>query len=239
MFGFRAAMQVDRRAEPRRGERVPYLVINGPPGVPLIRLIRSPHEYLANEAFKINAIYYITKALIPPLNRCLLLIGADANQWFADLPRKSQYMLSLDVASNILNPTKQFSVFASEKSLAMDGVSGPVAATSAAIVKKSTISQYFSTTNCVCDCGEHTHNGICSGCLNPNRMQQSAIILVDKCMQLERKVNLCMELCSACCGQLIDNDCASLDCSVLFMLNRWTRESKQINFYRQLLNKNF
>lgn len=73
--------QSDRRAEPRRGERVPYLVINGPPGVPLIRLVRSPHEYLADEGLKINSMYYITKVIIPPLNRCLLLIGADVNQW--------------------------------------------------------------------------------------------------------------------------------------------------------------
>lgn len=73
--------QNDRRAEPRRGERVPYVIINGPPGVPLIRLVRSPHEYLADEGLKINTMYYITKVIIPPLNRCLLLIGADVNQW--------------------------------------------------------------------------------------------------------------------------------------------------------------
>lgn len=227
-------MQVDRRAEPRRGERVPYLVINGPPGVPLIRLVRSPHEYLANEGFKINAIYYVTKVLIPPLNRCLLLIGADANQWFADLPRKSQYTLSLDVASNILNYSKQASAFSMDQSSVM-GV--PTGFTTAA--KKSTISQYFSTTNCVCECGEHTQNGICSGCLEPRRIQQSVVILNDKCMQLERKLNLCLEMCSTCCGQLVDSKCKSLDCSVLFMSNRWKRESKQINFYRQLLTKHF
>lgn len=224
-------MQIDRRAEPRRGERVPYVVINGPPGLPLIRLVRSPHEYLTNEALKINAIYYITKVLIPPLNRCLLLIGADASQWFADLPRKSQYMLSLDVASNILSKSKQFS---SDATL-VRGVAG----VSSAAAKKSTISQYFSSTNCVCDCGEHTQNGICSGCLRPQKAQQSTLILTDKCMQLERKLSLCNEICSSCCGQLRDNSCVSLDCSVLFMANRWKRESKQIEFYRQLLTKHF
>lgn len=223
-------MQIDRRAEPRRGERVPYLVINGPPGVPLIRLVRSPHEYLTNEALKINAMYYITKVLIPPLNRCLLLIGADANQWYSDLPRKSQYMLSLDVASTIL--TKSWDL--SDKSLTR-GVAG----VTGAAAKKSTISQYFSSTNCVCDCGEHTQHGICSKCLEPHHAQQSVLILTDKCMQLERKLNLCLKMCSTCCGQLVDNKCMSLDCSVLFMLNRWKRDSRQIHFYRQLLSKHF
>lgn len=225
-------MQIDRRAEPRRGERVPYLVINGQPGLPLIRLVRSPHEYLKNEALKINAIYYITKVLIPPINRCLLLIGADANQWFTDLPRKTQYMLSLDVASNILN-NQQWDA-SLDKSL-VRGVAGM----SGAPAKKSTISEYFSSTNCVCDCGEHTQNGICSKCLEPQRRQHTVVILTDKCMQLERKLNLCQEICSSCCGQLVDNKCMSLDCSVLFMLNRWKRESKQIHFYRQLLYKHF
>lgn len=208
----------DHRAEPRCGERVPYIVINGPPGLPLIRLVRSPHEYLSNEGLKINAMYYITKVIIPPLNRCLLLIGADAHQWFADLPRKNQYLLSLETASKVMAPD---------------------ANQSATIGKKSTISQYFSTTNCVCDCGGHTQNGVCDNCLRPNRKQLSAVVLADKCLQLERKLNLCREICASCCGQAKDTKCASLDCSVLFMLNRWTRDSKQIDFYRQLLLRHF
>ena len=31
----------DRRAEPRVGERVPYVVVNGGPGLPLIQLVRK------------------------------------------------------------------------------------------------------------------------------------------------------------------------------------------------------
>lgn len=217
----RTARLTDHRAEPRCGERVPYVVINGSPGLPLIRLVRSPHEYLSNEGLKINAMYYITKVIIPPLNRCLLLIGADAHQWFADLPRKNQYLLSLEAASKVMTAT------ASDVNQ------------STMVGKKSTISQYFSTTNCVCDCGGHTQNGICDICLRSERKQLSAVILADKCLQLERKVNLCLEICGSCCGQNTDKKCTSLDCSVLFMLNRWKRDSKQIEFYRQLLSEMF
>lgn len=71
----------DPRNEPRRGERVPFLIVNGAPGLPLIRLVRSPLEVLQDENYKINSIYYITKAIIPPLNRCLLLIGANVFDW--------------------------------------------------------------------------------------------------------------------------------------------------------------
>lgn len=82
LFYYRKWIQNDPRRIPRRGERVPFIITNGPPGVPLIRLIRHPHDVLADEGLKINAIYYITKAIIPPLNRCLLLLGADVNEWY-------------------------------------------------------------------------------------------------------------------------------------------------------------
>lgn len=215
---------MDARAEPRRGERVPYIVVNGPPGLPLIRLVRKPHELLNNDGLKINAMYYITKVIIPPLNRCLLLIGADAHQWFADLPRKTQYLLALDSASNLIPPNEKASA---------------VPSNAVGAAKKSTISQYFSTTNCVCDCGGRTQRGVCDECLSPSRRQHSAVVLIDKSLRLERSHNLCSEICASCCGHRVDNKCISLDCPVLFMLNRWQREICQTGFYRQLLEEHF
>nr|CAD7197558.1 unnamed protein product [Timema douglasi] len=81
-------LQTDKRAEPRVRERVPYVVVNGPPGVPLIRLVRSPHELLENPSLRVNVTYYITRVIIPPLNRCFSLIGADVDKWYASMPRK-------------------------------------------------------------------------------------------------------------------------------------------------------
>jgi DNA polymerase zeta len=85
-------MEKDYRNEPRRGERVPFVIVNGAPGLPLIRLVRGPLEVLNDENYKINSIYYITKAIIPPLNRCLLLLGANVNDWFAELPKRQQFI---------------------------------------------------------------------------------------------------------------------------------------------------
>lgn len=85
----------DPRKEPRRSQRVPYIIINGPPGMPLIRLVRSPYELLADSALRPNALYYITKVIIPPINRCFTLFGADLNTWFSEMPRKQiQYLPS-------------------------------------------------------------------------------------------------------------------------------------------------
>lgn len=72
---------IDKRNEPRCKQRVPYVIINGPPGLPLIRLVRSPYELIEDNSLRPNALYYITKAIIPAINRCFTLIGADLNIW--------------------------------------------------------------------------------------------------------------------------------------------------------------
>merc|ERR1719309_305165 len=82
----RQSMKTDRRAVPRVGERVPYVVVYGEPGLPLIQLVRHPHTLLEQPHLRINSQYYITKVIAPPLNRCLLLVGVDCLAWFSELP---------------------------------------------------------------------------------------------------------------------------------------------------------
>ncbi|XP_058825625.1 DNA polymerase zeta catalytic subunit [Topomyia yanbarensis] len=202
----------DPRREPRRGERVPYVIISGPPLVPLIRLVRSPDELLADSGLKINANYYISKAIIPPLNRCLLLIGADVNQWYNDLPRK--FLMLHNTAGK-----------------------GSSLASELQVPKKSTISQYFSTTSCVADCGNQTHRGICNGCLR--KPQHTVSYVVDKINRLERRVELSEKMCKSCCQRTFETACNSLDCPVLFVLNRQNREHAQVQYYRDLLEEMF
>ncbi|XP_034653451.1 DNA polymerase zeta catalytic subunit isoform X1 [Drosophila subobscura] len=202
-------MQKDPRRIPRRGERVPFIIINGPPGVQLIRLVRSPHDILANEGHKINAIYYITKAIIPPLNRCLLLVGADVNDWFTSLPRKLLMMPALATANEL--------------------ASGRGA--------KSTISQYFSTTSCVIDCGRQTKAGICTECLR--NATKCVVMLADKVARLERGHQLTQQICQSCCGRAGSLQCDSLDCPVRYVLEVKRRDLQQIGHIRRLLEENF
>ncbi|RLN98691.1 hypothetical protein BBJ28_00016228 [Nothophytophthora sp. Chile5] len=108
------AMAKDPRAEPRYAERVPYVVVNGPPGARLMDLVVSPAEYFDKRArYSINCHYYINKQvraavpccyfrrgltvgsvllalqIIPSLERLLLLLGANIRSWYANLPRSS------------------------------------------------------------------------------------------------------------------------------------------------------
>uniref|UniRef100_A0A1I8QAE6 DNA polymerase zeta catalytic subunit n=1 Tax=Stomoxys calcitrans TaxID=35570 RepID=A0A1I8QAE6_STOCA len=206
-------IQTDPRRIPRRGERVPFIITNGPPGVPLIRLIRHPHEVLADEGLKINGIYYITKAIIPPLNRCLLLIGADVNEWFTNLPRKILMTPALSMANEVI------STCTSSKS------------------KKSTISQFFSTTNCIVDCGRQTKLGICETCTG--NATRSMVILQTKMSKIERGYLTTQHICQACCGRVGDLNCSSLDCPVLYVLEGKRRDLQQIVHYRNLVEERF
>ncbi|XP_069370752.1 DNA polymerase zeta catalytic subunit isoform X2 [Paralichthys olivaceus] len=83
----RRMMVYDRRLEPRVGERVPYVVVYGMPGVPLIQLVRRPMEVLQDPGLRLNATYYITKQILPPLARMFQLIGVDVFSWYQELPR--------------------------------------------------------------------------------------------------------------------------------------------------------
>ncbi|ELU09367.1 hypothetical protein CAPTEDRAFT_153186 [Capitella teleta] len=77
----------DRCAEPLVSERVPYVIVYGTPGLPLIQLVREPHELLEDPTLRINTLYYITKQVLPPLDRLFALIGVDVKMWYYELPR--------------------------------------------------------------------------------------------------------------------------------------------------------
>ncbi len=90
----RRLTRADRRAVPRTGERVPYVIVYGEPGRPLIQSVKSPAEVLADPGMRPNAQYYITKVIVPPLNRCFSLVGADVMAWFLELPKVSRPRLT-------------------------------------------------------------------------------------------------------------------------------------------------
>lgn len=83
----RRMVRKDPRLEPRVGERVPYVVVYGSPGLRLIQLVRHPLEVLSDPSLRLNVHYYVTRAVGPALNRVLGLLGQDALQWYGELPR--------------------------------------------------------------------------------------------------------------------------------------------------------
>uniref|UniRef100_A0A665WIA8 DNA polymerase zeta catalytic subunit n=1 Tax=Echeneis naucrates TaxID=173247 RepID=A0A665WIA8_ECHNA len=97
----RRMMAYDRRLEPRVGERVPYVVVYGMPGVPLIQLVRRPMEVLQDPGLRLNGTYYITKQILPPLARIFQLIGVDVFSWYQELPRIQKASCSMVGAEEV------------------------------------------------------------------------------------------------------------------------------------------
>lgn len=83
----RQKLAVDRRSEPRVSERVPYVVVHGSPGLPLIQLVRTPQDYLQDPSYNLNAPYYITRQIIPALNRVFGMMAVDTLEWYQELPK--------------------------------------------------------------------------------------------------------------------------------------------------------
>ncbi|EPY53375.1 DNA polymerase zeta catalytic subunit Rev3 [Schizosaccharomyces cryophilus OY26] len=84
----RRLMTKDPRSEPQYGERVPYLVIAGAPGTTLANRSVSPEEYLLDSFSQLDIDYYIRHNLIPPLDRFLNLLGASAESWYNEMPKR-------------------------------------------------------------------------------------------------------------------------------------------------------
>ncbi|KAI1121306.1 DNA polymerase family B [Nemania abortiva] len=80
-------MLEDARAEPQYGERVPYVVISGALGARLIDRCVAPEELLSNSHLSLDSEYYISKNLIPPLERIFNLVGANVRQWYDEMPK--------------------------------------------------------------------------------------------------------------------------------------------------------
>ncbi|KAF8898732.1 hypothetical protein BD779DRAFT_1485278 [Infundibulicybe gibba] len=78
-------MIVDPNDEPQYKERVPYVITRGATAK-LVDRAFHPLDVI-NNRLDLDAIYYISRVLIPPLERIFNLVGADVRQWFADMPK--------------------------------------------------------------------------------------------------------------------------------------------------------
>ena len=101
-------MALDPYNEPQYGERVPYVITQGELNSRLVDRAVAPEDLLnskyvhlspdsidshilnANRTSQLDGMYYISRVLIPPLERILNLVGADVKSWFFDVPRRAR-----------------------------------------------------------------------------------------------------------------------------------------------------
>ncbi|KAK0502919.1 hypothetical protein EDD18DRAFT_1345761 [Armillaria luteobubalina] len=69
---------LDPQYEPQYGERVPYVISRGPPDTRLVDRAMEPLDLLNNPHTSLDTEYYISRVLIPPLERMFNLVGANS-----------------------------------------------------------------------------------------------------------------------------------------------------------------
>ena len=187
-------MLEDPRAEPQYGERVPYVVITGAPGARLIDRCVPPETLLYNDNNELDAEYYISKNLIPPLERIFNLVGANVRQWYDEMP-KFQRIRRID--------------------------QGPILGRKETSVSKKTLESYMKSSSClVCHDKLEEEGAICTSCTK--NADRSLSLLRTRLNAAEKRAFSLERVCRSCASLAWGEDvkCDSKDCPVFYTRSR-------------------
>ena len=183
-------MLEDPRAEPQYGERVPYVVITGAPGSRLIDRCVAPDVLIHNDNNELDAEYYISKNLIPPLERIFNLVGANVRQWYDEMP-KFQRIRRINVSSTFGGKN--------------------------AMISRKTLESYMKSSAClVCSEKVEEELAICNGCMRD--ADTSTLALQLRLRRAEKKAVTLEQVCRSCSGLAWGETvrCVSKDCPVFY-----------------------
>ncbi|PKY07828.1 DNA polymerase zeta catalytic subunit [Aspergillus campestris IBT 28561] len=186
-------MLEDPRQEPQYGERVPYVVVTGAPGSRLIDRCVSPETLLSDAQLDLDAEYYITKNLIPPLERIFNLVGANIRQWYDEMPKVQRIRRVEGTAS-----------------------------TSSGKEARKTLESYMKSSSCVvCKSKlDNTDAPVCAACMGQPHV--ALLDLTTRQQQAEKRVSDLHRVCRSCMGVPFGDDvkCDSKDCPVFYSRTR-------------------
>ena len=187
-------MLEDPRAEPQYGERVPYVVITGAPGARLIDRCVAPDVLLHNDHNELDAEYYISKNLIPPLERIFNLVGANVRQWYDEMP-KFQRIRRVEAGS-----------LPNSRDL---------------LVSKKTLESYMKSSSClVCREKLEAEVPICNDCM---AHPETSLLTLRQRLNAAEKKGVCLEKVCRSCASLPWGEevkCDSKDCPVFYTRTR-------------------
>ncbi|KAJ5819867.1 hypothetical protein N7474_005458 [Penicillium riverlandense] len=212
----------DPRLEPQYGERVPYVVVTGAPGSRLIDRCVAPETLLHDAQLDLDAEYYITKNIIPPLERIFNLVGANVRQWYDEMP-KVQRIRRIDASASASRPG--------------NGKGKEIG------FSKKTLESYMRSSSCIVCRARLSDSSIpvCGACL-----QQPHIALLDLVKRLQRAEKRAIDLetvCRSCMGVSAGDDvsCDSMDCPVYYSRTRdeaqWRHSQAVLGPVVELLEK--
>ncbi|KAF7507885.1 hypothetical protein GJ744_010049 [Endocarpon pusillum] len=183
----------DPRLEPQYGERVPYVVITGGPGARLIDRCVAPEVLLQDAQLELDSEYYISKNLIPPLERIFNLVGANVRQWFDEMPKFQR----------------------------IRRVEGVLAPDGGDALARKTLESYMKSSTCiVCRESLDGDSPICNSCFEQS--PHTTLLLRARMTKAERKALQLNRICRSCSGLGWTEEvkCDSKDCPVFYSRTR-------------------
>jgi DNA polymerase zeta len=223
----------DPLAEPLSGERVPYLIAYGPPGLPLYELVRSPHDFAKNSELKLNYEYYIVKQILPPLDRIMSLIGVNVFEWVSQMSFKPKvfHRAAFELGESSLESHQQ-------QSKANFGL--------------KTLTSYFYTVDCIlcglkCNVSKDGANaskqkkGLCDSCA---QLDQNTIIKLKlKFKRAETRFNQLTKVCQMCTANVQYGnqslECSSFDCPNMYLCSTTKNNFSKIDYLRKIIDEFF
>ncbi|KAJ6604659.1 hypothetical protein DFH09DRAFT_1242601 [Mycena vulgaris] len=190
--------------EPQYSERVPYVICRGPPKSRLVDRAAAPLEVLKNRHLHLDADYYISRVLIPPLDRILSLAGCDVRKWYIDMPKGK----SLDI---VTSPSKLRQAEFEEDT-------------------HNNIDEHFFNSQCLV-CGGSSSEDVCDHCSLDPQSAMSAIL--SKLQMGEQRALDIHRICASCTQSPLAEPvkCESLDCSWLYAR---TKADRKLDFLATL-----
>ncbi|KAI0651854.1 hypothetical protein C8Q79DRAFT_935176 [Trametes meyenii] len=205
-------MLEDPNDEPQYGERIPYVIIRGEPGSRIVDRATAPHELFKDSHKRLDAHYYISRVLIPPLERIFNLVGADVRSWFDDMPKS----LRVDQPDVTLSPRKNKK--------------------NTIVANPFKIDDHFTSSHCLA-CGALTPEVLCEMCRSDHTVTISK--LLSRVRDTEARLKDVHLLCASCCGTAPAEpvDCDSLDCPWLYERKKSESKAEALTTVHDLIDE--
>lgn len=233
-------MLADPRSEPQYGERVPYIISQSEPRAKLNQQAVSPEAFLKNPQLQINAMYYITRTIIPPLARVFNLLGADVEGWFHQMPKPNNAYWNKRPTAALLSAVL-------EQQREMDGTEVEEVAGSPLVVKPiktgtsanvATLNSHYATETCLL-CSNRTESLVCIECRQSPTTSMHNV--ASKLHRLETQAMAIDRICSTCSGMEKPGpvDCVSLDCPYTYQKTKVNKALEDTTLVHTYLSRMF
>jgi DNA polymerase zeta len=183
-------------------------------------LALNPEDILKRgNQYKINSTYYITKCIIPALERTLGLTGVNIKSWYFDM--KKRKVLSRHINYDEFEINKLPDTVKNHHYI-RDQIQSKYK------VKQKSMDQYLYKTGCV-NCGRESIASICPAC--QDNKADTILSLQTRLMDMEKQRDRLENICYGCSShvqrtdlfkknELLGLDCCScIDCPIFY--DRW------------------